>query len=107
MSSAAVEIDTPSDPSIADARMLWAFALRAQDDVYEWQIRRLLADIETLPGETAAGPTVEDRERSRAAGVVCLAAGQLPAFERALAEARTRWEGLAGGLEEALVPILR
>ena len=56
MSSAAVEIDTPSDPSIADAGMLWGFALSAQDDVYEWEIRRFLAEIGDPAGRDGRRP---------------------------------------------------
>ena len=99
--SAAVETDAPPLP----AESFWAFALHAPDGVYEWQVRQLLEDVAALPGVVAAGPTIEERERFRAAGVVCLTGEQPAAFERALAAARSRWGALAEGIEEASVPV--
>jgi hypothetical protein len=107
MWSAAVESEAPAPSAVAEAATLWAFALPAGDGVYEWQVLQLLAEVDTLPGATAAGSTVEERERFRAAGVVLLSPDQLPPFEDALAAARARWTEIAGGLEEVLVPMLR
>ena len=101
MWSAAVETDAAPPPA-ADA--LWAFALRGSDGVYEWQVQDLLAGIERLPGIAACGPTFEERDRYRAAGVVSLAAAETAAFENALAEARETWAELAASLETALAP---
>ncbi len=109
MWSASVEIATPAldEPPAASEGVaaMWAFALPAQDGVFEWQIRQLLDDISALPGDAAAGPTVEEREQFRAAGLVLLTAAQSTPFQRELAAARTRWAAGAGALEEALVPI--
>ncbi len=107
MWSAAVETEAPAESAVADARTLWGFALPARDDIYDWQVRQLLAEVDALPGYAAAGPTVEERERFRAAGTVLLSPEQLPVFEEALADARARWAEIAGSLEEVLVPMLR
>ena len=101
MWSAAVETDAAPPPA-ADA--LWAFALRAGDGVYEWQVQDLLAGVERLPGIAACGPTFEERDRYRAAGIVSLAAAETAAFEDALAEAREAWAELAPSIEAALTP---
>ena len=109
MWSAAVEIATPALDQLpaagAGVAAIWAFALPAQDGVFEWQVRQLLDDISALPGDAAAGPTVEEREQFRAAGLVLLTAAQSAPFERELAAARTRWAAVAGVLEEALVTV--
>ena len=109
MWSAAVQIATTAPdeppPGGADVAAMWAFALPAQEAVFEWQVRQLLDDISALPGDAAAGPTVEERKQFRAAGLVLLTAAQLTSFERELAAARTRWAADAGALEEALVPV--
>ncbi len=107
MWSAAVETEAPTESTIAGARTLWGFAMPARDGVYEWQVRQLLAEVEALPGSAAAGPTVEERERFRAAGGVLINPDQLPFFEDALPAARARWAEIAGGLEEVLAPLLR
>jgi hypothetical protein len=104
MWSAAIEVE--SDPPGGDTAAVWAWALPAREGVYEWQVRDLLAAIDDLPGTAGLGPTVEERERFRAAGVVCLTDEALPGFESRLAEARAAWQAVVGGLEEALVPVL-
>lgn len=73
------------------ASSLWAFALPAVDGVYEWQVRETLATIEALPGETACGPTIEARDRYRAAGVVGLTDRTRPAFEQGIAGTVPPW----------------
>lgn len=87
--------------------LLWAFALPATRTVYDWQVRALLSDIDSLPGAASAGPTVEERDRFRAAGVVMLRAADEQALHRRLGEARSGWADGAGALEEALVPVSR
>lgn len=101
MWSAAVETEAEPPPA-ADA--LWAFALRASDGVYEWQVQEMLASVERLPGIAACGPTFEERDRYRAAGIVSLAASETAAFEAALTEARETWGELAPSIEAALAP---
>lgn len=93
-------------PPAAGGGALWAFGLPAEPPVFEWQVRDLLAAVEALPGEAAAGPTAEERERLRAAGVVRVPAGERDAFRRALDEARSAWGGLADRLTEASAPLV-
>ena len=101
-------VETDSAPASGDnSSVLWAFALHAREGVFAWQVSQLLAEIDTLPGNASAGPTVEERERFRAAGVVCLDDGQSEIFERTLVEALPRWTELTGAVESALVPVLR
>lgn len=104
MWSASVATDAPPiDLRVVAA--LWAFAIPEQAGVYEWEVRRLLDDIAALPGLAATGPTVEERERFRAGGVVALRADDLAPFERELDAARTGWPPFAVELHEALVPV--
>lgn len=105
MWSAAVEAQTPP-PAAGDVAALWAFALPETEGVYEWQVRDLLARIQTLPGTAAAGPTVEERERYRAGGVVCVPESERGAFASRLDAARSEWHAVVGMLEEALVAVL-
>ena len=107
MWSVSVELDAAASPHApAEARALWTFALPAREGVYEWQVRRLLEELAALPGALAAGPTVEERERYRAGGIIALTAGEGAAFERALASWRERRANLADSITEALVPVL-
>ena len=103
MWSAAVE--TEGAPPASRPARLWAFALPEREGVYEWQVRDLLDDIATLPGAAAGGPTVEERERFRAGGVVTLAADDA-SFEARLEVLRAHWLEVVGPIEEALVPVL-
>lgn len=103
MWSAGVETDT--SPPAAPAA-LWVFALRSVETLFEWQVRDLLASVDALPGRAAAGPTVEERDRYRAGGVVCLERDDLDAFEDALTSARGGWGALAESLVEAKVEVV-
>jgi hypothetical protein len=96
-------VETAAGPPPAPAA-LWVFALGATD-VFEWQVRDLLRDVDGLPGHPATGPTVEERERYRAGGAVCLAFDEVGPFEAALRERRAGWSGLAEALEEASAPL--
>jgi hypothetical protein len=98
-------VETAAAPQDAGAVAMWAFALGAAEGAYEWQVRDLLDRIERLPGVAAAGPTVEERERYRAAGVVCLRFPEVGPFEAALAEARLEWDDLAASIETASAPV--
>ena len=102
MWSAAVETD--ASPPSARPSYLWAFALPEREGVYEWQVRQLLAEIEGLPGAAATGPTVEERERFRAGGVVILTASD-DEFAARLSPIRGKWLDIAGAIDEALVPV--
>ncbi len=85
MWSAAVE--TEAAPTL-EAEALWVFGLRAAAEgaqLYEWQVRALLAEFERLPGVAAAGLTFEERDRFRAAGAIAVPAGGTAAFEDARA----------------------
>ena len=104
--SAAVETSTPPPRSAAS---LWVFGLRTADDVYEWQVRELLADVEALPGTSACGPTFEERDRLRAAGAVCVGAGAGGSREElaaALSGLTGRWSEIAASLSTVLVPVV-
>jgi hypothetical protein len=98
----ATEAPPPGNPDY-----LWAFAIPASDEVYEWQVLEVLADIERLAVSPAAGPTIEERERYRAAGVVGVAAAALDASIQASAERCAAWRALVGSIESALVPVIR
>lgn len=101
MWSASVETD--GDPAETPSA-LWVFALGASE-VFEWQVRDLLRGVEDLPGSAATGPTVEERERYRAGGIVCLDFAEVGPFEAALASARLEWAGIADAIEEASAPV--
>lgn len=105
MWSAAVEAETPP-PAAGEPAALWAFALPETAGVYEWQVRDLLTRIEALPGTASVGPTVEERERYRAGGVLCVSAAERTQFAVRLDAARAAWCELVGPLEEALVAVL-
>jgi hypothetical protein len=96
-------VETAADPPAAPIA-LWVFALGAAD-VFEWQVRDLLRGVDGLPGHPATGPTVEERERYRAGGAVCLAFDEVGPFEAALREARAGWAGLGDAVEEASAPV--
>ncbi len=95
-----------AEPSVSEVEALWAFGLPADPPAFEWQVRELLGAIDALPGDTAAGPTVEERERFRAAGVVCLPRDACAPFEQALAAARPRWGELGKRIEHAYAPVV-
>lgn len=104
--SAAVEIST-APPAGADA--IWVFGLRTADDVYEWQVRDLLRDVDSLPGIAACGTTFQERDRLRAAGAVCVggeAGGSSDDLEAALLGLTDRWTKIAASLSTALVPVV-
>lgn len=102
MWSAAVESDTPPPE---EASALWVFALRDSESLYEWQVRDLIRALEALPGTVAAGPTVEERERYRAGGVVCIARRDLDAFRTAFAAAQSSWAEVAPALTHETVEL--
>ncbi|MQA00566.1 MAG: hypothetical protein GEU80_14750 [Dehalococcoidia bacterium] len=104
MWSAAVETETPPPEGERDA--LWAFAIGSAETMFEWQVRDLLAEAHTLPGLAASGPTVEERDRYRAGGVVALEARDRPAFEAALPSLLVRWSDAAGSIEHAIAPVI-
>ncbi len=115
MWSASVATDAPlpaggADPADLDdldaVAALWALAVPERAGVYEWEVRSLLDGIAALPGRAVTGPTVEERERFRAGGVVALRADELAPFQQALEAARAGWPAFATELEEALVPVL-
>ena len=69
-------------------------------------MRDLLAAVEAMPGEAVTGPTVEERERYRAGGLVCLTAASAGAFAAALPANREAWAAVTGRVEEALADVL-
>ena len=103
MWSAAVESDTPPPPVIDT---MWVFALRSVDSLFEWQVRDLLTSIDALPGTAAVGPTFEERDRYRAGGAVCLAAGEVIEFNAALGDAHAAWGPLGASIVESKVEVI-
>ena len=103
MWSAAVESDAPP-PDHLDA--IWVFALQSADTLFEWQVRDLLQSVDALPGTAAVGPTVEERERYRAGGAVCLGADDGARFDAALAAARGTWSDVAASIIDAKVEVI-
>ncbi|MFN8638819.1 MAG: hypothetical protein U0360_05030 [Dehalococcoidia bacterium] len=86
MWSAAVETSAAPPPN-GDLEALGVFGLRAAAagaQLYEWQVRQLIEELERLPASVAAGPTFEERDRFRAAGAFAIPAGRGAAFESAL-----------------------
>ncbi len=103
MWSAAVETDAEAPATV---ETMWVFALPSADTLFEWQVRDLLQSMTTLPGVAAVGVTVEERERYRAGGVVCLDAAQSSTFDAALAAARPAWSDLDTPLVECKVEVI-
>jgi heme-degrading monooxygenase HmoA len=103
MWSAAVE--SAVEPPV-EASALWVFAVRASETLFEWQVRDLVRDLGALPGTLAAGPTIEERERYRAGGTICLARSDVEAFGAALAEQRKRWGDLAGSIDDSWAEVV-
>ena len=89
-------------PPQGNASFLCAFALPEAGGIFEWQVRRQLDAIDALPGFAWAGPTVEERERYRAGGVVLLDQSDQTAFAEALAEATDE----SMHLEVVIAPLL-
>ena len=106
MWSAAASVDDGPPTTVEDLAALWAFGLPAEPPAFEWQVRDLLTAIGGLPGQAAAGPTTEERERFRAAGVVLVPAEQSARFDQALGAARSSWGELGESLREAQAPLL-
>ncbi len=105
MWSAAIEGEgSPPEPS--EVAALWVFGLRDAESLFEWQARDLVRDALALPGMGAAGPTIEERERYRAGGGVCIPAELLTAFSDALESARGGWNELSALLDEELVDVV-
>lgn len=103
MWSAAVETDVEA-PAQIDA--LWVFALQSVETLFEWQVRDLLQSVAMLPGTAAVGVTLEERERYRAGGVVCLDASESNEFDTALAASRPAWAALNAPIVESKVEVI-
>ncbi len=100
-------VDTESSPPAPGAKpaALWVFAVGAAE-VFEWQVRDLLESVDALPGAAATGPTVEERERYRAGGLVALAFNEVGPFDATLRTVRASWGVLAESVEEASAPVV-
>jgi hypothetical protein len=112
MWSAAAETAAPPplEAALAEAdaaQTMFVFGLRASEgpQLYEWEVRALLDGVAGLPGIAAVGPTFEERDRFRAAGVVVIQANRLDAFNEALATTAAGWGGAARALEHATAPV--
>ena len=106
MWSASVGLSGPAAGVDGEVCGLWAFGLPAEPPAFEWQVQELLAAIAALPGAAAAGPTAEEREHFRAAGVVCVPRTACSGFEQALAAARAGWGDLGERLQHAYAPLI-
>ena len=106
MWSAAASVAAAPPPDPAGVNALWAFGLPADRPAFEWQVRDLLTAIEALPGQSSAGPTTEERERFRAAGVVLVPLERRAEFDQALGQARSSWDELGESLRDASAPLL-
>lgn len=105
MWSAGVETSVaPSSPEAGAT--LWAFAVRASETAFEWQVRDVLASLDALPAVVAAGPTFEERDRYRAGGVACVRPEDLEAFRSALDVARGRWGDMRPHIVESFAEIV-
>lgn len=79
-----ISVATDREPPTTAAASICAFALPEADGIFEWQIRRQLEAIDALSGTAWLGPTVEERERYRAGGVILLQDAAEPDFPDAL-----------------------
>jgi len=103
MWSAAAEIEesAPVGASMASMASMLVFGVHGGDEVYEWQVRRVLDGLRDLRAEpgvvVACGSTVEERDRFRAAGVVLATAEAHSRVDAALSAESARWaeDGLA------------
>jgi hypothetical protein len=105
MWSAGVEAASPP-PAPDEVGALWAFAVRASDTAFEWQVRDVLTSLARLPAQVCAGPTFEERDRYRAGGVACIAPGAQSEFERALLECRAAWGDMSRHIVEAVAAVV-
>lgn len=76
-----VSVTTERDAPRSTPAALWAFAVPEANGVFEWQVHRQLDLISALPGDAWLGPTVEERERYRAGGVVLLDEDEVERFD--------------------------
>ena len=106
MWSASVAPTSGEPPPAGRTAALWAFGLPVEPPAFEWQVRELLDAIGALPGHAAVGPTMEERESFRAAGVVCIPAKACADFDAQLAAARPRWGAIAERIESARAPVV-
>ena len=111
MWSASIALGANSMPPAGGVQALWAFALPAEPPAFEWQAQELLSAIAELADEDGtlavfAGPTVEERERFRAGGVVLAADGDAEALSQRIEAARAGWGRLAEGLQSAITPVV-
>ena len=110
MWSASIALDAAAPPPAADGmRAMWAFALPADPPAFEWEARELLTSIATLDdGATTvhAGPTVEERERFRAGGLILASDADAAALSERVEGARAGWGPLAGRLQSAVTPVV-
>jgi len=97
-----ISIATDRQPPAEAPAAIWAFAVPEKAGVFEWQIRRQLEEIDTLPGIAWVGPTVEERERYRAGGVVLLSTEEAREFAGGFEGASMS----ALSLETAMTPAL-
>ena len=110
MWSASIALEGGAPPPAAgEARALWAFALPADPPAFEWEARELLSAVAALADASTAvhaGPTVEERERFRAGGVVLASPADADALSRRVEAARGGWGALGERLVSVAVPVV-
>lgn len=89
---------------------MWVFGVHGGDEVYEWQVRRVLEDVGRLEvaGEVmvACGSTFEERDRFRAAGVVIATDTAAAGVEATLQLEGARWAASGLAVEIASAPVV-
>lgn len=110
MWSASIALPPDAPPPPSGARALWAFALPSDPPAFEWEARELLDRVAAFAGGADGlaawvGPTVEERERFRAGGVLLAADEDASALARRAEAARAGWGPLAARLATAAAPV--
>lgn len=99
--AAETEVGPPTE-----AVSMWVFGVHGGDEVYEWQVRRVLDDLGALDGTAAGGSTFEERDRYRAAGVVLASETQAIDVGGSLTREAVRWAEAGLRVEVASAPVV-
>lgn len=102
----AAGVEAEGDAPVGDTSLMWVFAIRSAETVFEWQVRDVLASLQHLPATVVAGPTFEERDRYRAGGVACVEVSERDAFLAALADLRSSWGEMAQHVVEVAAEVI-